>query len=263
MLINGILTNTEVWYPVKDSQIEVLENIDLMLLKKLTNGHSKTAKEAFYLETGSLPLKYICMKRRLMYLHTILKRSETEITRKVYNVQKMIRTKGDWFGLVIQNREELMMSHTDEEISNMSKDRFRILVNSLVEKRALAQLNSIAMGHSKSVDLMKIRLKREPYFEDPKLSKSEVELLFALRTRTVRNIKKNFPNQTNNSNMACQVCFLHVDCQQHLMVCSELRKVVNIPTDVNYSDIFNSSEKQLKIVKVMKQLLRAREILLK
>ena len=67
MLINGILTNSEVWSPVNDSQIDVLQNVDLILLKKLTNGHSKTAKEAFYLETGSLPLKYVIMKRRLIY----------------------------------------------------------------------------------------------------------------------------------------------------------------------------------------------------
>ena len=45
MLLNGILTNSEVWYPIKDSQLEILENIDLILLKKLTNAHSKTAKE--------------------------------------------------------------------------------------------------------------------------------------------------------------------------------------------------------------------------
>ena len=44
MLINGIITNSEVWYPVKDSQLEILESIDLMLLKKLTNAHSKAAK---------------------------------------------------------------------------------------------------------------------------------------------------------------------------------------------------------------------------
>ena len=88
-------------------------------------------------------------------------------------------------------------------------------------------LNSFAKGHSKSENLVKVKFAREKYFEDPNFSKSEVELLFALRTRTVRNIKKNFPSQYNNNNMACQVCFMLVDCQQHLLMCSELRKRVN------------------------------------
>ena len=44
---------------------------------------------------------------------------------------------------------------------------------------------------------------------------------------------------------------------------SELKKRVKIPTDVQYSDIYSrNSEKQLKIVKLMKQLLRTREMLL-
>ena len=96
-----------------------------------------------------------------------------------------------------------------------------------METRALSHLNSIAKGHSKSENLVKVKFAREKYFEDPNFSKSEVELLFALRTKTVRNIKKNFPSQYNNNNMACQVCFMLVDCQQHLLMCSELRKRVN------------------------------------
>ena len=261
MLLNGILTNSEAWYPVNDSMLDILQNIDLLLLKKLTNGHSKTAKEAFYLETGLLPLRFVVMKKRLMYLHTILRRADTEVTKQVYNVQKVIHTKDDWYGLVMSNREELKIAHTDNEITKMSKEVFRTLVKKSVEKRALDYLNSIAMTHSKSKDLIKNQFKRETYFEDSNFSKSEIELLFALRTRTVRNIKENFPSQFKG-NLDCELCYSHADSQQNLLVCSELRKRINIPNDVQYSDIFQSSEKQLKIVRIMKQLLRTREILL-
>ena len=72
-LLNGILTNAEVWYPIKDTQIEVLEDIDLMFLRKLTKGHTKPAKEAFQMETGILPIRFVCMKRRVMYLHVFYK----------------------------------------------------------------------------------------------------------------------------------------------------------------------------------------------
>ena len=215
MLINGILTNSEVWYPLKDSQLDILQNIDLMLIRKLINGHSKTAKEGFYLETGLLPPKFIVMKRRLMYLHTILKRADNEITKQLYGVQKAIRTKDDWYRIVLENKKELKILHSDDEIANMSKDMFRTLVKKSVESRALSYLNSIAATHSKSEDLIKNKFERESYFDDCNFSKSETELLFALRTRTVRNIKKNFPSQFND-NIACQLCYLHVDCQQHL-----------------------------------------------
>ena len=125
----------------------------------------------------------------------------------------------------------------------------------------MSYLKEIATGHSKSFNLLKTTLQRENYFKDPKFSKSEAELLFALRTRTIRNIKKNFPTQFNN-NMKCQLCSLHEDCQEDLLTCSELSKRVKIPPDVKYSDIYESTEKQIKIVKIMKKLLRTREVLL-
>ena len=196
-----------------------------------------------------------------MYLHTILSRPESDLTKQVYNVQKTIYTKDDWYRIVMNDRSELNISHTDQEISNMSKDKFRILVSIAIEEKALSYLNEMAAGHSKSTKLVKTKFQREQYFEDPKFSKSETELLFALRTRTIRSIKKNFPTQFSN-NLTCQLCFLHVDCQEDLLTCSELIKRVKIPTDVKYSDIYKSTDKQIKIVKVMKQLLRTREVLL-
>ena len=128
-LLNGILTNAEVWYPITDNQIEILENIDLMFIRKLVKGHSKTAKEAFYLETGLLTIRFVMMKRRIMYLHHILQRSESEIIRKVYEIQKMIPTKHDWFGLVHKNMEDLKIDISDDKIMQMSKDKFRAILS--------------------------------------------------------------------------------------------------------------------------------------
>ena len=108
--------------------------------------------------------------------------------------QKVITTKDDWYRIVLENRKELKILHSDDEIANMSKYMFRTLVKKSVESRALSYLNSIAATHSKSEDLIKNKFERESYFDDCNFSKSETELLFALRTRTVKNIKKNFPS---------------------------------------------------------------------
>ena len=66
-----------------------------MLIRKLMKGHAKTAKEAFHMETGLLPVNFVCMKRRMIYLHHILSKPESEMIRKVYEVQKQIITKKD------------------------------------------------------------------------------------------------------------------------------------------------------------------------
>ena len=76
MLVNGILTNAVVWYNLSDKQIEVLEDVDRSLLKMVLNAHSNIALESFHLETGTIPLRFIIPKRRLMYLWNIMVRED-------------------------------------------------------------------------------------------------------------------------------------------------------------------------------------------
>ena len=254
------MTNAEIWYPISEKQTEVLENIDLMLIRKLVKGHSKTAKETFFMEAGLLPGRFIIMKRRQMYLHNILRKPETELIRKVLEVQKNIFTKNDWYSLVQQNKVDLSIPLSDENISKMSKEGFKSVVRKAVAKKAAEHLNQIAMKHSKSKVLIKEKLMREDYFQDDRFSKSEIELLFSLRTRMVKDIKGNFSTQYKDD-IACSLCKVQVDCQEHLLSCDELTTRVNIPKDIDYLDLFKSTDKQLRIVKIFKQLLRTRETL--
>ena len=153
MFINGTLTNSECWYNVNKKHLETLESGDLMLIRKLIKGHSKTAKEAFYLETGLLPTKFIIQKRKLMFLWNILQRNENELVKKVYNTQNIIATTGDWAISVKDDRIELGITETDEEISKMP------IVDKAVEKTALKVLNDIA--------------------NDPKVTDSSVKNIFS------------------------------------------------------------------------------------
>ena len=171
-------------------------------------------------------------------------------------------TKNDWHNLVNENKNELRISLTDEQISKLSKEKFKFTVTQAVERKALDYLNNLASSYSKSEKVIKQRLVMENYFRDARFSKSEIELLLALRTKMVKDIKKNFPSQYGE-NLTCDLCQLHICCQEHLLscVCVELKKQVKIPDDIQYSDIFGSTDKQLRIVRVIKQLLRVREIL--
>ena len=135
------------------------------------------------------------------------------------------------------------------------------MVDIAANKLAMEHLNNVAQGHSKSEDLIKSRLIREEYFADNRFSRSEIELLFALRTRMVPGIKANFSSQYNDV-FTCDLCQVAVCCQEHILSCAKLKQHVDIPKDVSYSDLFRNTDKQLKIVKIFKKLLRKREVLL-
>ena len=135
-------------------------------------------------------------------------------------------------------------------------------VSKAVESTALITLNEIANdpSRSKSKKLIKPRFGCESYFFHKYFNRSDIELLFALRTRMV-NLKKNFPSWYKDD-IACRICKVQVECQEHLLACHELRKYVDIPDDVKYEDLFGEPEKQLKMMKIYKKLLRKREVLL-
>ena len=55
-LINGMLTNIEVWYNLKDSEIKELEEVDKLLMRRGFEAPTSTFIESFYLELGLLPI---------------------------------------------------------------------------------------------------------------------------------------------------------------------------------------------------------------
>ena len=79
LLVNGILTNSESWYGIKDEEIDHLEQVDEMLLWKFLEVGAGCPKEMLYLETGSWPLRYVIMSRRLMFLHYLLNEDESSL----------------------------------------------------------------------------------------------------------------------------------------------------------------------------------------
>ena len=105
LFINGILTNVETFSPLKRKELKVLIKCDTDLMKSVLNVNSFTY-ELLYIATGKLPIEFIIAKKHLMYLWEILSRKESEIILKVYKLQEMKPTSGDWFLLMKKEREK-------------------------------------------------------------------------------------------------------------------------------------------------------------
>ena len=88
MLINSLLSSSETLYNVQKKHIEKLESCDKDLFCRIFGVPSTISYEAFYLETGCLPLKYVLQGRRLMYYWTLLNKPNIELVKKVFDIQK-------------------------------------------------------------------------------------------------------------------------------------------------------------------------------
>ena len=102
-----------------------------------------------------------------MYLWHILHRDDSELIKKIYVTQKLKYNRGDWGEIIEEEMRKYQIEMSDQEISMISRERFKSLVDKKVESFALRYLTLEAEKHSKSEHLKNnASLKRGKYFSD-------------------------------------------------------------------------------------------------
>ena len=59
VLVNGTITNAEIWYNLSENEVKEFENLDKLFFRKLLEVPRSTPSESFYLEFGVLPIGVI------------------------------------------------------------------------------------------------------------------------------------------------------------------------------------------------------------
>ena len=236
--------------------------MDESLLRGILNAHSKIPVEALYLETGSVPIRYIISSRRLMYLHSILQRDSDELVRKVYEAQKVVITPGDFLELVEEDKELINLEISEDEIKSMKKAKFRTIVRRKMRDAAYKSLNQVKENHSKINGLTYDKLEQTAYLSSPMFNTDSRKLLIALRTRTVKNIRNDFRGMFPDNK--CLLSCGNTDTLQHVLECSVLRRhhiSQNITSSgVRYTDVFSINIKtQKQATQLYSELLEIRE----
>ena len=98
LFLNSILTNSEIWYGLSDTELKQLEDLDLNLLRKILNTPSSVPPEGVYLELGCLNIKTIIKARRINYLRYLISESENSMLYKFFCTQWKYSCKNDWTG---------------------------------------------------------------------------------------------------------------------------------------------------------------------
>ena len=88
MLLSSMLLNSEAWIGLNQTDVDELEQVDEILLRRILETPSTTPKPALYLELGCLPIRFVIMKRRLLYLHYLLNVQNEEMLSQVFNAMK-------------------------------------------------------------------------------------------------------------------------------------------------------------------------------
>ena len=124
LLVSSMLFNCEAWYNVTQKELELLETVDIIFLRKLMGAPRSTPKEMFYLEMGLMQFRDIVREKRLRFLFYILSQNEDSILFKFLKSQIRNRTKRDWVTSIIGDLEYLNLENMNfEEIKSMKQTR--------------------------------------------------------------------------------------------------------------------------------------------
>ena len=256
LFLNGTLVNMETWPHFTANKMKLFERAEQHLLRRILSAHSKTPVECLYLELGVKPFRFHLMSRRILYYQTVMSRPDDEITKKVVNCQKETRIEGDFYIQVSDDMEKLNIS--EDDITTYSNEKLREKLKNETDKAALHHLKELGRNHSKVREWIYSDLNGMGYFFDPRFSTDLSNLLFTFRTRMF-NVRNNFRNNYVAHDTICPVCHKCEDSQEHLFDCEPVTLMVD-EHECKYDDIFSDDiNKLLKVSKVLKQIVKARE----
>ena len=238
MLINGMLCSSEALYGITKTHVEQLESVDKFLFKSVFQSSCSTPIAAYYLETGSIPIRFLLKGRRLMYLWNILQKKEEELVSKVYQAQKIFPIKDDFVNQVKEDMEDIGLDLEENTIKNMKKAKFKSLVKGKIREASHSYLVQKQEGCSKLKNLP-LSYDIKEYLTTNRLSTSEKQLLFKLRTHMIQ-VKGNYSSMFKDD-MSCRLCDTNSEeSQEHILSCPSLATSSNI-NNVKYMDIYDQN----------------------
>ena len=259
MLINSMLCNVEVLYGLNKSQIEALESVDRIFLRRVFQSPISTPTESFYIETNFISLRYIIMGRRLMYYHTLLQKSNEELVKTVFQTQQKFATKNDWIITLRSNLDQCNFLLSESEIKLMKKHKFKRLVSAKMKQLSDEYMITLQQSHTKS-NRISITENIKQYLISDQLSLEEKRLLFQIRNRTC-DLKTNY-RQLYSNNMLCRLCAKQEESEIHLMMCDEVvddQLKIEIK-NIDVSDVWKSFAKQKSAIIILNKLFKIRNL---
>ena len=177
------------------------------------------------------------MKNRLLYLHHIITRKDTETTKKIYYKQKEAPIKGDWVELIKKDFLFLGKEMEESEIRSMNKFDYKKKIKQLLYKAAFKEYMKEKSDRSKLNQLQYQSLQLQPYLIDKSLTYKEMYLLYSLRSRA-HPAKNNYRKMYNNQ-IQCTFNCSSDENQKHIFEeWLPLRQDLILKRGVNVIDVY-------------------------
>ena len=129
-----------------------------------------------------------------MYYWSILRKSNEELVKQFFDVQKDFASKNDWVLQVENDLKTMNIEKTEKEIQKMTKYSFKKLIKNNLNRIAKDSLLNDQIEERKSKIKNLNSYKIQNYLQTSKLSTKHKKFLCALRTRSI-DVKTNYKNK--------------------------------------------------------------------
>ena len=223
--------------------------LDNFLIRQIIGANSKVPVELLFLETSSTPIDFVLTSRRLNYLHTLLNRSDNELTKKIYKAQQKLPIKGDWAQKVWADMEKVQLGIEENDIIKMKKSSFKNLVRKKVRTAVFCSLKVTQSSHIKVSAIKYSDFITQPYLKSQDLTFEESSTIFNIRANTVNGYKTCFPSIYRND-LNCKLgCLDSLDSLEHCMSCTVINTKLGICQE-SISQIFDNLDQQILAVRI-------------
>ena len=215
MFLPVVLCNSGAWNNLSANDISKLKVVQMKYLKRMLHTPTSTANCVTYLEVGVLPIEYNIHINQFTFLHHILNLDMDDPVRECYEQQKLYPFENNWFNELSELLRKYNLEYAEEEISSMSKDRWKSVITSRVEAFALNELNVENSCKSKTSQLSPYTsLKPQHYLES--LCPSDARLFFSMRTGTL-DIKTMRKYNYEDGDVLCRLCGNEEETLDHIV----------------------------------------------
>ena len=253
LFLNGILTNAEIWYNLKKTEIEELENLDRLLIRKIFKTKISCPKEALYLESGAMTIGIIIKKKRINYLSYLTREDKSSMLSQFFYAQWTREVTNDWTTQVRQDLDDFGIPEDLDFIRAKSKDSFKRLVKVKAEEYALIELNCLKAKHTKMENNTYNKLEMQKYLHSKDITPEDAKMIFSYKIRMAE-YGENFRGASGHKQ--CPLCDSHLDNQQMAFKCPEIANKLDKKGKFHYifqSEIPVETIQNLKIITKLRE----------
>ena len=120
-----MMSSAETWYGLRKQEIDQMEEVDKMLIRKILDAPISFCIESLYLELGIIPIHILLKARRINYFHYLVNLKEDEILYKLCHAQFKYPNKNDWTIQVQQDLDDFGLPESFQFMKSKSSNSLK------------------------------------------------------------------------------------------------------------------------------------------